>query len=118
MHSNIKLMEHDVMICYRKAFSTVDPAILAIRRRSYGNIHMVLAGSYCQSGNPLAFVRHTVRSVLYWPPCFRRVLGFPVRWWRRRMHVKPLSNQKGSVSVRAAQAIQPVVSPETPHRRR
>jgi glycosyltransferase involved in cell wall biosynthesis len=106
MHSNIKLMEHDVMICYRKAFDTTDPALLAIRRRSYGNIHMVLAGSYFQSGNAMAFLRHTLRSVLYSPSCFKRVLGFPVRWWRRTMHVKPLSNPQGLTSVRAARAVQ------------
>jgi glycosyltransferase involved in cell wall biosynthesis len=104
MHGNIKLMEHDVMICYQKAFATSDPSLLAIRRRSYGNIHMVLAGSYFQAGHPLAFVRQTIISVLYSPSCFKRVLGFPMRWWRRHTRAKAL-NPQGLLHVKAARAV-------------
>jgi glycosyltransferase involved in cell wall biosynthesis len=121
MHGNIKLMEHDVMICYKKAFATRNPDLLAIRRRSYGNIHMVLAGSYFQAGDPVAFVRHTITSVLYFPGCFKRVLGFPVRWWRRRTRAKALSNPQGLVDLRAARAVQfnlKAAAPERPSKER
>lgn len=87
MHSRIDLMEHDVLIGYRKAFSTNDPELLMIRRRSYGNIHMVLAGSYFQAGQLSAFVRHAFKSIIYSPRNLTRLLNFPIRWWRRQTYV-------------------------------
>ena len=83
MHSNIEVMEHDMTICFRKAFATTDSTVLSIRRRSYGKLHMVLAGSYFQAGNNASFMRHAIVSCFYSPRCVKHVLSFPVRWWRR-----------------------------------
>ncbi len=84
MHSNIKLMEHDVMIGYAKAFTTDDAELLALRRECYSNIHMVLAGSYFRSGQPFEFARHGVKSLWLMPANLKRLLDFPRRRLRNR----------------------------------
>src|SRR2546427_7996178 len=87
MHANIRLMEHDVLVGYAKAFSTDDPELFAIRRQCYARIHLVLAGSYFRAGQPYDFARHALRSIWYAPGNFTRVLGFPVRWLQRQVEV-------------------------------
>jgi glycosyltransferase involved in cell wall biosynthesis len=90
MHANIKLMEHDVLHGYDKAFSVDAPDLRSIRRRSYSNAHMVLAGSYFRTGAYFDFARHAVRSLLYSPRSVTRILGFPKRWWLRNVRVGSL----------------------------
>jgi glycosyltransferase involved in cell wall biosynthesis len=83
MHANVKLMEHDILIGYKKAFSTEDPDLRAIRRQSYSNAHMVLAGSYFRAGDYYHFIRHSAKSILYSPRAMTRLLEFPRRFWHR-----------------------------------
>lgn len=84
MHANVKLMEHDILIGYKKAFSSMDPDLSAIRRQSYSNAHMVLAGSYFRAGHYYQFLRHSAKSVLYSPRTMAHLLEFPRRFWSRR----------------------------------
>ena len=84
MHSNIKLMEHDMLIGYAKAFRTDDKELLALRRQCYGNIHMVLAGSYFRTGQTYDFATHALKSLWLRPANLRRLLGFPLRRLRNK----------------------------------
>jgi glycosyltransferase involved in cell wall biosynthesis len=92
MHANIRLMEHDVLLGYKKAFSERDPQLRAIRRRSYSNAHMVLAGSYFRVGSYSDFGRHALTSLLYSPRTVTRMLSFPKRWWKRQVRIRKSQN--------------------------
>lgn len=84
MHSNIKLMERDMLLGYDKAFRTDDVDLLALRRRCYGNIHMILAGSYFRGGQRYDFARHALKSMWLRPANVRRLLEFPLRRLRSK----------------------------------
>lgn len=76
MHGNIGAMEHDMMLGFEKAFadgSTAD------RRKSYGNLHKMLAGSYFRSGKYADFTRHAFKSILNRPTNLSYFLQFPLR---------------------------------------
>ena len=83
MHANIRAMERDMLLAYEKAFRDAAPEIRRLRRRAYGNLHMVLAGCFFRAGQPGPFARHLARSLWLTPANGGRVLGFPVRWGRR-----------------------------------
>ncbi len=85
MHADIRVMEHDMLLAFSKAFRDADQGIGRLRRRCYGNLHMVLAGSFFRDGQPLGFTRHALRSLWLTPGNVTRLLGFPVRCWRRRV---------------------------------
>lgn len=82
MHANIRLMEHDMLLGYEKAFADANEEIRGLRRRAYGNLHMVLAGCYFRAGEPQQAVRHALTSLWLAPSNLTRLLGFPVRCWR------------------------------------
>lgn len=84
MHANIKAMEHDMLICYEKAFATDATTDSGLRRRSYGNLHMVLAGSYFRAGMPSDFARHAFKSLWLTPVNVKRLLGYPLRWYQHK----------------------------------
>ena len=90
MHANIQAMAHDMLAAYAKAFAQPAPEIRSLRRRAYGNLHMVLAGCFFRAGRPSACAWHLVRSLWLTPANSRRVLGFPLRWWRRARRQEPL----------------------------
>ncbi|HLA96664.1 MAG TPA: glycosyltransferase [Pyrinomonadaceae bacterium] len=81
MHGNIVAMEHDMLLGYEKAFA--DGATVN-RRECYGNLHMVLAGSYLYAGNYGALLKHTVLSLWYRPANFSYFAAFPLRRYSRR----------------------------------
>lgn len=63
MHWNIRLMERDMLLAYDKAFRDVTPERWRLRRQSYGNLHLVLGGSYLSVGQPLDAARHLLKSL-------------------------------------------------------
>ena len=81
MHANIKAMEHDMMLGYRKAFEN---GAVENRNACYGNLHKVLAGSYFHAGQYADFVRHAVKSVWRRPRNLGYFLQFPMRRLRRK----------------------------------
>lgn len=83
MHSNVKLMEHDMLLAYSKAFSVSGPELERLRRQSLGNLHMVLAGSYFRMGKLSDFARHMLKSLLLTPGNCKHLWGFPLRKWQR-----------------------------------
>lgn len=82
MHGNVRAMEHDMLLGYEKAFGDAAVGPQANRRRCYGNLHAVLAGSYFSAGQYGGFVRHAMKSVLLTPGSLMRFMSFPIRRWR------------------------------------
>lgn len=84
MHGNIHAMEHDMLLAYEKAFGEPDADLQRLRARAYGNLHMVLAGSYFAAGHRREFVGHALKSMVKTPDNALRLAGYPARWWRKK----------------------------------
>lgn len=67
-----------------KTFASGDPEIAPLKRRAYGNLHSVLAGSFFGARQWGHFVRHTILCLLFTPERLRHFLAYPWRWLRRR----------------------------------
>ncbi len=80
-----------MLLAYAKAFNNAGPQLCRLRRRAYGNLHMVLAGSFFTVGQTRDCIRHIVKSLWLTPGNYKRLLGFPLRWWRRRRLRKEIS---------------------------
>ncbi len=84
MHANVGVMERDMMLVYAKAFEQAPAEVRALRRASYGRLHMVLAGSYFQAGQYRQFGCHALKSLCLAPANAARLLSYPWRRWQRR----------------------------------
>src|SRR5262249_30710846 len=67
MHCNFHAMERDMLLAFDKAFRKATPELRRLRRRSYGNLHRVLAGGFFSVGEYRKFFPHAVRSLLLTP---------------------------------------------------
>jgi hypothetical protein len=83
MHANLSAMEHDMMVGYAKAFKSGTYELNRMRTQCYGNLHMVLAGSFFRAGKRADFLRHAIKSLWLTPGNFTRLVGFPIRSFRR-----------------------------------
>jgi glycosyltransferase involved in cell wall biosynthesis len=79
MHKNVAAMEAAMMSAYQKAFSNAPPELRRLRRRAYGRLHTVLAGSYFARGELSRFLRHALMGVFLTPENLSRFLMYPVR---------------------------------------
>jgi glycosyltransferase involved in cell wall biosynthesis len=68
MHSDVKAMEHDVLIGLKRAFT--DRKLVRLRRDSYSRFFAMLAGSYFRAGKYLDLVRTGFWSFCYGPSIF------------------------------------------------
>lgn len=84
MHANIGAMERDMMLGYAKAFAKASPELLRLRRRCYGRLHVMLAGSYFRTGHYARFARHVLKGLWLDPRDAAQVFNFPRRWLQRR----------------------------------
>jgi glycosyltransferase involved in cell wall biosynthesis len=82
-HLNVRATERAMMLAFAKAFRAEGAHCRGLRRRAYGNLHMVLAGSFFAARQPRGFVRHALISLCLTPDNSARLLGYPRRWWRR-----------------------------------
>jgi glycosyltransferase involved in cell wall biosynthesis len=87
MHSNIRSMKRDMLHGYDKAFNNPVGQLNWLRRRAYGNLHSVLAGSFFSAGDYREFCEHAIKSILLTPEQISHFLGYPLRWWRRHKNV-------------------------------
>ena len=87
MHGNIKVMEHDMMLAFEKAFRNQSREIQEARRPAYGSLHQMLAGSYFVAGNYPAFIKHSIKSLYFDPGNISYYLKFG-RGPRNRRGVK------------------------------
>lgn len=77
MHSNVGVMERDMMLAFEKAFSCVTGDLSRLRRRAYGALHQNLAGSYFVSGKYPQFILHSVKSLAFDPKNIVHFFKFP-----------------------------------------
>jgi glycosyltransferase involved in cell wall biosynthesis len=89
MHGNVRAMERDMLLAYDKAFNAADPELYRLRRRCYGNLHAVLAGSFFSARQYRGFTKHMFKSLLLTPNNISQFTGYPVRLWRRRNLAHP-----------------------------
>jgi len=68
---------------FEKAFSSDNFGHGHLRRRSYGNLHMVLAGSFFRAGLLRDFARHALKSLWFTPRNVTHLFGFPLRQFER-----------------------------------
>jgi glycosyltransferase involved in cell wall biosynthesis len=85
MHANFHSMEHDMLLAFEKAFQDAPPESTTSRRQCYGNLHTVLAGGFFSVGEYRKFALHALKSLFLTPENITRFLGYPQRWWRRRL---------------------------------
>lgn len=83
MHSNINVMERDMLLGFHKAFSDANAEVQGLRRRAYAKLHLILAGSYFQARQTRDFLRHFARSLLFSTEGIGYVLKYPFRQWER-----------------------------------
>ena len=67
MHSNVRVMEHDMLLAFSKAFAGARAPNRDRRRSSYGNLHFVLAGCYFRAGDYRRFARHALQCLALTP---------------------------------------------------
>ncbi len=82
-HLNIKEMERSTLIAWNKAFATKDKKILKLRKRAFGNLHKVLAGSYLHNGQYFDFTRHLFKSIWFRPAYLGYYFSLSLRRWRK-----------------------------------
>jgi hypothetical protein len=85
---NIARMERGMLLGFQKAFESPPPGIARLRRRAYGKLHMVLAGSHFHTRHYGPFARNVLQSLWYHPGCVTQLLGFPLRRLRRAVPLR------------------------------
>lgn len=101
MHRNVAAFEHDMRRAFSRTFS--DPAATAIhpfRRQCYGNLYLMLSGSYLQAGRWDKCLAYALHSVLMWPPSLGYLAAFPLR--RLRRHVKAQARDNADHATRVS----------------
>jgi glycosyltransferase involved in cell wall biosynthesis len=78
MHSSVRVMEHDMMLSYEKAFANASTTT-ADRNECYGNLHKTLAASYYHSGSYFKFTQHAAKSIWHHPANFGYFISYPRR---------------------------------------
>jgi glycosyltransferase involved in cell wall biosynthesis len=78
-HGNVRKMERDMLLAFQKAFADQDPDLRKIRRRCYGNLHTMLAGSFFSIGEYRRFISNAIQAVALTPGNASRFMGFPIR---------------------------------------
>lgn len=82
-HLQIPRFERAMLMGYEKIFRTEDKKILKLRRKSYGNLYKILAGSYFQAGQYGNFLKNTAKSLFFTPENLSYFAAFPLRRLRK-----------------------------------
>jgi glycosyltransferase involved in cell wall biosynthesis len=85
MHSNVRVMEDDMLLAYEKAFSGTDGRLARIKRPAYGNMYRVVAGSYFRAAQYRNFARVAVKSLFYRPGNMIYFVKYPMRFLERQI---------------------------------
>ena len=84
MSSDVYRFESDNSRVLMKVFSSsVCMRVHHLRRRAFGRLYMILAGSYFHEGNPASAARYAWKALLYRPWEIAYLFGFPLRALRR-----------------------------------
>ena len=84
-HLKIHNMEKAMVLAYQKIYENPPPEILALRRKSYGNLYSVLAACYYYAGDRKKFIKNAFKSMWYQPKKIAYFIGFPFRLLRRQV---------------------------------
>lgn len=79
MHGNVKRMEREMLHGFAKAFSEDAGEIQKLKKKAYGNLHQVLAGSYFHAGRYRDFISHSIKSIYLKPSNISHFAKFPLR---------------------------------------
>lgn len=82
-HLQIPRFERAVLTGYKKIFQTEDEKVLKLRRKSYGNLYKMLAGSYLHAGQYGDFLKNTAKSLYFTPENLSYFAAFPLRRLRK-----------------------------------
>lgn len=88
-HTNIARMERAMLIAFGKAF--LDPAneIQRLRGEAYGNLYLVLAGSYYHSGHMGKSIVSGLKGLIHNPLTATKFFGFPFRLTKKMFQSRP-----------------------------
>lgn len=86
MHGNVRALETDMMLAFKKIFTGTRPAIARLKRPAFGRLHRILAGSHFVAGNYPAFLSHSLKSLYFSPRSIAHFLKL------RRMPTDPRAN--------------------------
>jgi len=78
-HTKIERMERAMLIAFKKAFSTAPRELAMLRDEAYGNLYMVLSGSYYQAGMLGNSFRCGFKALAHRPQLIGKLLAFPSR---------------------------------------
>ena len=84
-HTNIARMERAMLIAFEKAFSDPAENIQRVRRKAYGNLYLVIAGSFYRAGYIGKSIISALKSVFQNPLNAARLVGFPFRATKRTL---------------------------------
>jgi len=85
MHRKVEVFERDMLYAFDRLFS--DPAaadVHSLKRRAYGKLHLILAGSYFHARGWKPGLAHAARSLALWPGAFLYFSLLPLRALRRK----------------------------------
>jgi hypothetical protein len=83
MHADVARTAREMLQAYARAFAE-DETLRPVRRRAYGGLHAMLAGSFHAQGRYGAAWGHGLRALANDPARVAALLGYPLRRWRRR----------------------------------
>ncbi len=108
MSGDVGLLERDLFAVLERFFAEEGSAkYQALRRQTYGNQWIMLAGAYVCAGDRSAALRCLLRGLSLEPKNIMRPLGFPIRWLRGSSRLS-----KGAIgSRRLRPPSEPIVTP-------
>jgi len=75
-HTRIDRMERAMLIAFEKAFSAKANDVALLRDEAYGNLYLVLAGSYYHAGQIGQSIRCALKAVAHRPQSIGKLLAF------------------------------------------
>lgn len=78
-HTNIERMERAMSIAFEKAFDDPASEVQNLRREAYGNLYLVLAGSYYHAGRVKQSITCMLKGIAKNPRTAAELFGFSLR---------------------------------------
>ena len=76
-HLDIAKMEASALMAWSKIFQ--DTSLARLRRRSYGNLYRILAGSFYHNREYIGFARNAAKSIWYRPSSLLQLVSGPAK---------------------------------------
>lgn len=83
-HLKIPRFEGAMLLVYEKIFKDADGPVLKLRRKAYGNLYRILAGSYLYGRQYRNFLRSAAKSLRFTPENLIYFISFPLRSHKRK----------------------------------